>query len=339
MLGNWTSNQKRLLVIVLCGLILIGLTWLVIRQTSLSTTNTATTDSEAVTPTAKNSGGDVAEGEVTTDSAGSPTSGSSNSTGGNTGSSAGNSGAGSSSGSDSAPATPQPTLTTITNSKSFGAVVFDSVSATCPSGTVAVGGGFRGAESSRFFASYLADNGWYVRAVNGTLSSSTIYVFAECVANVPGSVNVKTATTTIATTSNGTVSKDCPSGSTAISGGFDNTQNELAITFSAMIGNGWRVNADSAVLGNQTLKVLTNCYSGGNVSVVQTLLTDSVPAGWTWTKAKACESGLAVSAGFASKAGMFSSYFNVNNSKWTTAVFNRTDAATNFKAYFYCATF
>ena len=338
MLGNWTSSQKRLLVIVLIGLILIGLTWLVIRQTSSFTTRPATTDFEAVTPTSKKSGGDVVEGEVATNSAGSP-SGSSNSTGGSTGSSADNPGAGSSPGSDLTPAAPQPTLTTITNSKSFGAVAFDSVSATCPSGTVAVGGGFRGAESSRFFASYLAENGWYVRAVNGTLGSSTVYVFAECVANIPGSVNVKTATTTIATASNGTVSKDCPSGSTVVSGGFDNTQNDLAITFSALIGNGWRVNADSEVLGDRTLKVLTNCYSGGSVSVVQTLLTDSVPAGWTWTKAKACESGLAIMGGFATSARPYQTYYQTTSSKWVTAVNNSGTTATNFKAYFYCASF
>lgn len=339
MLGNWTSNQKRLLAIVLGGLILIGLTWLVIRQTSSTATSTATTDSEVVTSTSKNSGGDIVEGEVATNSADTPTSGSSDSTGGGTASSAGNSGAGSSPESGSIPTTPQPTLTTITNSKSFGAVAFDSVSATCPSGTVAVGGGFRGAESSRFFASYLANNGWYVRAVNGTLSSSTVYVFAQCVANIPGSVNVKSATTTIATTSNGTVSKDCPSGTTVVSGGFDNTQNELAITFSALIGSGWRVNANSEVLGDQTLKVLTNCYSGGNVSVVQTLLSDSVPAGWTWTKAKSCESGLAIMGGFASSARPYQTYYQTTSSKWVAAVNNAGTTATNFKAYFYCATF
>jgi len=171
------------------------------------------------------------------------------------------------------------------------------------------------------------------------LSSSNVFVYAQCVANIPGSVSVTTATTTIPTTSNGTVNKDCPSGSTVVSGGFDNTGNELAITFSSRVNNGWRVNADSDVLGAQSLKVLTNCYSGGTVSVVQTLLTDSVPAGWTWTKAKACDSGLAIMGGFASKAEAFTSYFNVNNSKWTTAVYNRTDDAVNMKAYFYCATF
>jgi len=334
---NWTSSQKRLLVIILGGLILIGLTWMIIRQTSATTTNTTTTNSETSTSTAKNSGGDIVEEGDTTNSSGSPASGSVDSTGGTTGSPPDNSGTGSSSGSGSA--TSQPTLTTATNSKSFGAVAFDSVVATCPSGTVAVGGGFRGAESTRFFASYLTNNGWYVRAVNGTLSSSNVFVYAQCVANIPGSVTVTTATTTIPTTSNGTVNKDCPSGSTVVSGGFDNIQNELAITFSTRVGNGWRVNADSEVLGDRTLKVLTNCYSGGNVSVVQTLLTDSVPAGWTWTKAKACDSGLAIMGGFASKAEAFTSYFNVNNSKWTTAVYNRTDDAVNMKAYFYCATF
>ncbi|MDO8649719.1 MAG: hypothetical protein Q7K33_00145 [Candidatus Berkelbacteria bacterium] len=335
---NWTSSQKRLLAIILGGLVLIGLTWVVMRQTS-STTNTVATDSETVSPTAKKSGGDIADEQDASNPTGSPASGSVDSTGGTTGSSSDNSGTGSSSGSGSTAVASQPALSTVTNSKNFGAVAFDSVTATCPSGTIAVGGGFRAAESTRFFASYLTNNGWYVRAVNGTLSSSNVFVFAQCVDNVPGSISVTTATTTIATTSNGTINKDCPSGSTVVSGGFDNIQNELAITFSAKVDNGWRVNAESEVLGDRTLKVLTNCYSGGSVSVVQTLLTDSVPTGWTWTKAKSCDSGLAIMGGFASKAEAFSSYFNINNSKWTTAVYNRTDDAVNLKAYFYCATF
>ena len=237
------------------------------------------------------------------------------------------------------PATTQPTLTTVMNSKSLGAVVFDSVTATCPSGTVAVGGGFRGAESSRFFASYLTGNGWYVRAVNGTLSSSNIYAYVQCVANIRGLVNVTTATTSIATAGNGTVNKDCPSGSTVISGGFDNTQNELAITFSNRVNNGWRVNADSSVLSSQSLKVLTNCYSGGNVSVTQILETAEVPAGWTGTKEAACSSGLTIMGGFASSAQAFSSYFMTISSKWKTAVYNRGSSTTNMKAYTYCATF
>ncbi len=342
MLGNWTLGQKRLAAIILGGLVLIGLTWLVIRQTLPNETNLTATSGETTTQTAKKSGGDVDEGGKDSNNAAlndsaSPAPVASNSASNQSPQSP--EGSGTSGGSGSQPTPAGPTLNTVTNSKVFGAVVFDSVAVTCPTGTVALGGGFNGSEPARFFASYLSDNGWYVRAVNGALSSTTVRVYAQCLANIPGSVRVVSATTSIATVSNGTVNKDCPNGSTVVSGGFDAIQNELAITFSARVNNGWRVNADSEVLGDRSLKVLTNCYSGGPINVTQSLEADSVPAGWTWTKAKACDVGLAIGSGFASKAEAFKSYFLTTNSKWSTSVNNRTDSATNFKAYFYCATF
>lgn len=334
--GGWLSHHKGVLGITLIGLVLIGLTWLAVQEPSASTATT--TGSESATSI--KSGGDVdATGgtdgindDGTTDSSGASAS---NSSGGTTGSSSDGTG---STGASSPPVATQPTLSTVTNSKSFAAVAYDSVSVACPAGTVAVGGGFRGPETTKFFASYLTNNGWYVRAVNGTLGASTIHVYAQCVANIPGSVSVSTATTSIGGLSNGTTSKNCPSGSTVVSGGYDNTENGLIMTFSNKVDNGWRVNATSDAIAAQTLKVLSNCYSG-SVSLAQILATDSVPAGWTWTKTNTCDNGLSISAGFASRAELLITYFNTNNSKWTTGVYNRTDESVNFKAYFYCATF
>jgi hypothetical protein len=152
-------------------------------------------------------------------------------------------------------------------------------------------------------------------------------------------VQTVSASTSVVADASGTVSRACPSGESVISGGFDILQNQLDITFSAKVDNSWRANAINPERSSQSLKVLTNCYSGGAVQVVQSLETAEVPAGWTWTKEKACTSGLPVMGGFASSARPYRSFFMTTNSKWKIAVFNTGDAATNFKAYFYCATF
>lgn len=335
---NWTTGQKRLVAVVLGILVVAGLSVSFIYYGSLGSKN-VNSNSEEITDnsSAIKSGGDIEEktneevgnNQSTSSGDSRPESSSNEASPPPSGSS-----------SDSASTSLQPVLTTISNSKSVSPLTVGFTTASCPSGTKPFGGGFRSLEEkTRFLASYMTESGWYVKATNTTTAAVNIFAYVQCVSNVPGSVSTIVGSTTIASGASGTLNKDCPTGQTVVSGGYDSSQNDLDITFSARVNNGWRVNAVNSASSIQGLRVLTSCYSGGTINITQTLETDSAPAGWTWTKVNACDSGLAIMGGFASNARNFQTYYLTTNSKWSTAVYNTGTTATNFKAYFYCASF
>ncbi len=77
------------------------------------------------------------------------------------------------------------TLSVLTSSnyRDLGILEHNSVTATCPAGTVITGGGFHSSSDLVYvFGSWLDGNGWKVSAMNNNLfGSGTIIVYARCI--------------------------------------------------------------------------------------------------------------------------------------------------------------
>src|SRR3989344_875774 len=334
---NWSLNQKRTAILLLSVMVVLAVAFLMyFNQSSPNPQENVAANQETVNNSTESYGQDKsakssgsAANEATTDQPAPVDSVDSSAT----------APAAPAPSSSSTPPPSQPTMSTVSSSVSVSPLTVGSTTARCPAGTKVVAGGFHATEEAILLrASYMVSGGWFVKATNRTTSAITINSYAQCLTGLSGTMQTLTNSTTIADSASGTINKDCPTGETVMSGGFDSMQNNLNITFSAKVDNGWRANSVQTNGSAQTLKVLTNYYVGG-VSVTQLLETASVPAGWTWTKEKACSSGLTMMGGFASSAHAFSSFFMTSNSKWKTAVFNTTSAPVNFKAYTYCTEF
>ncbi|HKD75595.1 MAG TPA: hypothetical protein VKB76_08880, partial [Ktedonobacterales bacterium] len=99
-----------------------------------------------------------------------------------------------------------------------------SVTATCPSGTVLLGGGYSftgddNAKQSFMLASYPAGtNTWTVTETNPQAGGAmTLYAYAEC---LKASFNVTTQIQSATSGSNGTGTASCPGGTILTGGGF-----------------------------------------------------------------------------------------------------------------------
>ena len=231
--------------------------------------------------------------------------------------------------------TPTYTISTVISNLTIGIASSGGPDARCPEGTMILGGGFTASPGAKIFESYRVGEMWRITVSNPHPFPINVQSLARCAQGLPGFIGTYFESTTIAADSLGTVSKNCPDGQTAISGGFQG--NGLEIHFSAKVGNGWRVNAQNHTATAKTLTASVNCYAGGPASVTQTLQAADIPAGDEGTKEASCSSGVLAHGGFSFNSLVYDSH--AADSTWKITGRNQTFATQRLRAYAYCATF
>jgi len=95
-----------------------------------------------------------------------------------------------------------------------------SAKATCPSGSIVVGGGFAGSHELVIYTTYKDGNGWTTYGWNTSGSSRLLNSYAVCLSNTSGSTSQKAASTNVGAGSIGHLVVSCPAGSVVTGGGW-----------------------------------------------------------------------------------------------------------------------
>jgi hypothetical protein len=216
------------------------------------------------------------------------------------------------------------------------------VVATCPSGELALSGGWASSGTASIYNSSRSGNGWRVfpYASGGALTNS----YVMCLKNDPGaSVTQRQAQITVGagTTSNADVA--CNSGEVAVGGGYANPAVGMEIYNFTAMGNGWGGYAANHSGAAQVVTFYAECLtSPGNPGVNFTSpATTSINGGASGGTQVSCPGGSLLSGGgFADdeNALVYNSSPN-SSSTWETYLKNQGAASTGLNVYAMCLSF
>jgi hypothetical protein len=120
-----------------------------------------------------------------------------------------------------------------------------AVSASCPSGMVVTGGGYRGSNGVQ--SSKPAGNGWSAQLSAQLGSAASPKTFAVCAASHVQPGTIASSSKTLAPSATGTVSVACPGGTTLVGGGFEQAgPTGISANQAATDGSGWQVQVSGA---------------------------------------------------------------------------------------------
>jgi hypothetical protein len=250
-----------------------------------------------------------------------------------------------------ATATPSPTATATTPPQppSVEFIVAQStvstgtpVVASCPSGELALSGGWASNGSTTIYNSTRSGNGWRVfpLAAGGALTNS----YVMCLKNDPGaSVTEREVHVTIGagTTGNGSVA--CNSGEVVVGGGYANPDSSIEIYNFTAMGNGWGGYAVNPSAAPDIVTFYAECLtSPGNPQVNFTSpATTSINGGASGGTQVSCPGGSLLSGGgFVDdeNALVYNSSPN-SRSTWETYLKNQGTASTALNVYAMCLSF
>ena len=237
-----------------------------------------------------------------------------------------------------------------------------TATASCPSGTEAVSGGFaapgfdpqfNGASIIPFGSRRTGRDQWTVDAKNFGATSGTMSSYVYCDGHEPGLVKA-TKTTSIASETNGSAAAKCPRGSEAFSGGWQSPKGVtgdnafFAFTSKRASDRKWKVTAFNDDNTNaHDLKVFAYCDES-QPGLVERAKSTTVAGGVKTSLAPKCpKGGQAVSGGFESATvnTQFDAAFTVTSRRtssatWKTSAYGNGDPATDspITAFVYCNT-
>ena len=235
-----------------------------------------------------------------------------------------------------------------------------TATASCPSGSEAVSGGFaapgfdpqfNGASNIPFGSRRAGDDGWTVDAKNFGGASGTMSSYVYCNGHEPG-LTKATKTTTIAASANGSAAAKCPGGSEAFSGGWQSPKNVtadnafFAFTSKRAGDRKWKVTAFNDDDNNpHNLKVFAYCDQR-QPGLVERSKSTTVAGGAKTSLTPNCPNGRqAVSGGFESAtvntqadAAFTVASRRISQSTWKTSAYGNGDPTTNspITAFAYC---
>jgi hypothetical protein len=173
-----------------------------------------------------------------------------------------------------------------------------SVTAACPAGTVATGGGFNVNTDVLVYTQAKNGNGWTAVAKNNSGGDRTLRVYAECLTYPGASTTQVENNKTINAGSYGSETATCPAGSVVTGGGFTSAANGSMWTYATwQNGNGWQVSEKNTGGAATLFHVYAVCLSGTPLTSDKVTATGSIPAGGNASVQVACPAGKVATGG------------------------------------------
>jgi hypothetical protein len=201
------------------------------------------------------------------------------------------------------PPTPEPTTAVpFTEMATWHATVAGGgtmdIGATCPAGTVVVGGGFMSSAEVVFVAQYKDGNAWTVKATNTAASGREVYAYAVCLHNAAGATTSQVESqVTVPGSGLKQAIVTCPSGSVATAGGWKGQDVNVRVYASVRSANAWYIEARNESGSAKSLKVYAVCLSGNGAAATEIGTGESVPGNGTGKAILTCPAGTVLSGG------------------------------------------
>jgi hypothetical protein len=136
------------------------------------------------------------------------------------------------------------------------------LTAACPAGSVAVGGGYTGLKEGTLHTYYsaLSGNGWRVSERNTGSSTASFSAYVVCLDGASGSTSSATGLIDISPGSNGYAEAVCPAGRVMTSGGWS-IDEDLVVYYTSLYSGKWRVYARNIGTHTRAMTVRGTCFA------------------------------------------------------------------------------
>jgi hypothetical protein len=157
---------------------------------------------------------------------------------------------------------PSVSTTNITKSTNVPSGGTGDITANCPAGSLAVGGGYTGTIDGSLFTYFnnLSGNGWRVAEKNKGATSRSYAVHAVCMSGATASTSVASGYVDIAPGTYGHADAICAGGTVVTSGGWT-IDDDLVVYYTSWYSGKWRVWALNTGTHTRTLTVRGTCLT------------------------------------------------------------------------------
>jgi hypothetical protein len=213
----------------------------------------------------------------------------------------------------------------------------------CPSGSVAVSGGYKTHPDVYVYAHFKQGNGWRAYGRNDAGAEKKLTVYAVCLFNSGGSTTQVDNEEMVSSGGVGDPIVSCPAGSVVTGGGWAAPDGGLHFYNSRKSGNGWQVRAKNTSGAARPIKAYAVCLSGTTGTTLEAGNSGSVPGNATGYVTAACTGdGLAVGGGFAGSVSLI--VYNTSprpstDDQWIVHAKNTTGTDKPFNVYVVCLSF
>lgn len=185
----------------------------------------------------------------------------------------------------------------VVSSGTIGANSSGYVEVDCPSGALAVGGGFAGSNGLIVYNSTPQTGGWRTYARNTTGSGKQLNVYAICLYNTAGSVSWHTNQQTVLAGDSLRVEATCPSGSIVTGGGFASSSQRHWVYATRQSTAGWETRALNISGVDQPLTTYAVCLSGVSAASSRVFDQVTIPASTSSGGEVACPTNTLLTGG------------------------------------------
>jgi hypothetical protein len=173
-----------------------------------------------------------------------------------------------------------------------------SIGATCPAGTVVVGGGFMSSAEVAFVAQYKDGNGWTVMATNTAGSGREVYAYAVCLYNGYGATTTQMdSQVTVAGSSLKQALVSCPTGTVATGGGWKVADEKVRVYQSVRASNGWYIEARNESSAAKSVRVYAVCLSAAGATASEAAQPVTIPGNSPGKAIVTCPAGKVLAGG------------------------------------------
>jgi hypothetical protein len=217
--------------------------------------------------------------------------------------------------------------------------------ATCPSGSVVVSGGYAAGSDVLVYTHSKNGNGWRAYAKNNSGSSKLLNVYATCLHNASGASTTQVGQQVTAPAGGiGHPVAACPSGSIVTGGGWaSKSDGSLWVYNSSKSNNGWQVYARNSSGSGQLLNAYAICLSGVSGLTEQIMQSTVISAGSTGNATATCGSNeIVTGGGFASQDDLVmynTSPYLTGTNQWRTYARNTGGSNRTMYGYAVCLSF
>ena len=176
-----------------------------------------------------------------------------------------------------------------------------TTTATCPAGSLMLGGGFASGEGMKITKTMPDPSGWLVAGLNSTGSALAFTAYAYCLHNAAGTIRVVSVDVPVS----GAPFARCQSGEIVTGGGYADDTGSLDVYINTPIGdsvdpnNAWSVMARSSQNADQPIRVYAVCLSGSGLTskLVRDDKVNYGPGGNSLSFTLTCPTGAVMSEG------------------------------------------